>query len=121
MSGVEHLEDHISPSWNWAAELTGQLMLTHLVAGSNADRATRRHGVPSVEHQIHQHLLQLTPITDHRVGGGVELEPQANMLSDQSLQHAADLIHRTYDPNRIDECLDVFACRGAPSAGNDPP
>src|SRR4051794_13533148 len=58
---------------------------------SHGDTAAVGHSIPSVDHQVHQDLLELSAIRFDSVHSRVELNDQLDIGTDQAAQHAGDV------------------------------
>ena len=63
------------------------------VGGRDRERAALRHGVPGVDGQVRDHLLELAGIRGHVAERGIEIEPEQDPLAHEPPQHAAHVAH----------------------------
>ena len=68
-----------------------------LPAGANDQPAAGRHRVAGVHRQVHQHLLELRPVAEHRQRRRRRLQHELDVLADQPAHQPPDLAHDDVD------------------------
>ena len=64
------------------------------VGGRDREPPALRHGVARVHHEVHEHLLELPGVGAHRVQLRGGLRRELDVLTDESTQHLADVLHQ---------------------------
>jgi len=61
--------------------------------GGDRDRAPVRHGIPRVDHEVQQHLLDLASIDPDEALAGRVLDHQPDVFPDEPPKHRAEPVH----------------------------
>ena len=99
-SSVAHCQDNVIP-WHKVDRLAGERVIELDMTRLKSELAAPRHGVPSVNDQIHDHLLDLSRIGSHRSQIGFGMDHEINILADQATHHLVDVCHRRIEVQHL--------------------
>ena len=90
-SGIAHRQRHIRTGSHVDRTVVGVVQLN--VPGLDAQLAPFRHGVPGVDREVHDDLLDLAAIRLDATEAGLELRHELDVLANESCEHLVHLEH----------------------------